>query len=184
MATTDLKVKGIRHRGLYEGREQSVSGRFRMKDGDSLATTDLIEAVPLGENVAPYRMQLTVTKLNGDPSVTGGAFDVGVAPIEASLGPDTKRPDGREYPPLEEDDDRLGSLDLDGGARVAADITVDPSDEAKWGPFYVTLTPSEAFSVAGGDIDVQLTVYFLGEKEEADPVYTSWLVNEGKYQND
>jgi|SRR5690625_35481 len=184
MATTDLKVKDIRHRGLYEGREQSVSGRFRLRDGEALATTDVIEAVPLGENVAPYRMQLTVTKISGEPVVTGGEFNVGVAPMAQSLGPNTKRADGREYPPLTAGASRLGTLDVNGVARDAADITVDPSDDAKWGPFYATLTPTEAISVADGDVDIQLTVYFLGEKEEADPVYTEWLVNGGKYKND
>lgn len=181
MATTDLNVKGIRHRGLYEGKEQSVSGRFRLHDGASLSTDDLIEAVPLGENVAPFRMVLTVTKLNGTPEVTGGAFNVGVAPY---LNEDVKRADGREYPPLAANAARFGSLDLGGNARVAADIDIDPSENAKWGPYYVTLTPTAAMSVEGGDVDVQLTVFFLGEKEEAEPVYTEWLVNGGKWRND
>ena len=181
MAITDLNVKNIRHRGLYEGREQSVSGRFRLKDGDALATTDVIEAIPLGENVQPSRFEITLTKLNGTPVLTNGAFNVGVAPM---MNEDAERADGRTYPALTAIANRFGALDLDGVSKDALDVTVDPSTATKWGPFYVTLTPTEAISVAGGDVDIQLTVYFLGEKEEADPVYTEWQVNGGKYKND
>lgn len=181
MATTDLFAKGIRHRGLYEGKEQSVSGRFRMTDGQTLAAGEAILAIPLGENVAPYRVMLTATKLDGTPVLTAAAFDVGVSPI---LDEDVERADGRVYPPLDEDADLFGNLDVSAAARDALDLTVDPSDSAKWGPFYVTLTPAAEASVAGGDVDIQLTVYFLGEKEEADPVYTEWQVNGGKYKND
>lgn len=181
MATTDLYVKGIRHRGLYEGKEQSVSGRFRMTDGQELAAGEPILAIPLGENVAPYRAMLTVTKLNGTPALTAASFDVGVSPL---MDEDVERADGRTYAPLTEDLDIFGSLDVTTAARDVADITVDPSTAAKWGPYYVTLTPGAAAAVADGDVDIQLTVYFLGEKEEADPVYTEWLVNGGKYQND
>lgn len=181
MAITDLYTKGIRHRGLYEGKEQSVSGRFRLRDGQSVAAGETVLAIPLGENVAPYRVMLTATKLDGTPTLTGAAFDVGVAPFKDE---DVERADGRVYPPLEEDLDRFGSLDVTSAARDAADVTVDPADDAKWGPFYVTLTADAEASVADGDVDIQLTVYFLGEKEEADPVYSEWLVNGGKFQND
>lgn len=182
MATTDLFVKGIRHRGLYEGKEQSVSGRFRLRDGDTVAAAETILAIPLGENVAPYRIMLTATKLDGTPVLTAAAFDVGVSPL---MDEDVERADGRTYAPLTEDLDLFGSLDVSSAARDVADITVDPSTAAKWGPFYVTLTAGVAdVEVAGGDVDIQLTVYFLGEKEEADPVYTEWLVNGGKYKND
>lgn len=181
MATTDLFVKGIRHRGLYEGKEQSVSGRFRLRDGGTAASGETILAIPLGENVAPYRIMLTATKLDGTPVLTGAAFDVGVTPL---MDEDVERADGRTYAPLTEALDLYGELDVSSAARDVADITVDPSDAAKWGPFYVTLTPAADVEVAGGDVDIQLTVYFLGEKEEADPVYTEWLVNGGKFQND
>lgn len=180
MAITDVNVKGIRHRGLYEGREQSVTGRFRLKAGDALATTDVINAIPLGENVQPSRFELTMTKLNGTPVLTNGEFNVGVAPMMTEAA---ERADGRVYPALSADDDLFGALDLDGVSKDALNVTVDPSSATKWGPFYVTLTPTEAISVAGGDVDIQLTVYFLGEKEEADPVYTEWQVNGGKYKN-
>lgn len=181
MATTDLFVKGIRHRGLYEGKEQSVSGRFRLRDGGTAAGGETILAIPLGENVAPYRIMLTATKLDGTPVLSDAAFDVGVSPM---MDEDVERADGRTYAPLTEDLDLFGSLDVSSAARDVADITVDPSTAAKWGPFYVTLTPALDAGVAGGDVDIQLTVYFLGEKEEADPVYTEWLVNGGKYKND
>ena len=181
MAITDLNVKNIRHRGLYEGKEQSVSGRFRMKDGQTLPADEAILAIPLGENVAPYRVMLTATKLDGTPVLTAAAFDVGVAPL---MDEDAERADGRVYPPLDEDADLFGNLDVSAAARDVLDLTVDPSDSAKWGPFYVTLTPASEASVADGDVDIELTVYFLVEKEEADPVYTEWQVNGGKYQND
>lgn len=182
MAITDLNVKGIRHRGLYEGREQSVTGRFRLKDGDTIPSGESIMAVPLGENVAPHRAVLTVTKLSGTPTLSDAEFDVGVAPL---MDEDVERADGRVYEPLSADTDLFGNLDVSAAARDSVDITADPSAAAKWGPFYVTLTAGASdVEVADGDVDMQLTVYFLGEKEEADPVYTEWQVNGGKYKND
>lgn len=184
MATykSDLTVKGIRHRSTHEGIVDSVTGRYRLADGASLTTADLLQMVPLGENVRPLRLILSYKEVSGTPVLTGGDFDVGVAPYQAT---NVKRADGTEYAPLTASATKYSSsADLGAASQVNIAVTVAPSDNTDWGPFYVTLTPGETTSVAGGDIDINLTVEFAAEKEEAAPVYSEGLaVNGGKYQN-
>lgn len=180
---TDLTVKGIRHRSTHEGIVDSVTGRIRLKPGMSLTTSDVINAVPLGENVRPLRMILSYKEVSGTPVLTGGDFDIGVAPM--TPGVNQKRPDGTEFPPLTAAATRYSSsADLGAASQVNVAVTAAPSDNTKWGAFFVTLTPGEATSVAGGEIDINLTVEFAAEKEEAEAVYSDGLaVNGGKYQN-
>jgi hypothetical protein len=184
MATlsSDLVNKKIRHRGLYVGKEQSLSGSFRIADGASIATTDLMRAVPLGENVRPIRITLLVTPLSGTPVLTNPTFDVGVEPVMAT---NFKRPDGTEFAPLAADTDILSP-----DAVIAANSTTDieiprpvADSVSGYGPFYVTLTPSGAgaFSVAGGDIQLQVEVVFLGEQNADATVYDAFANT--KYEN-
>ena len=85
MATfdSDLVVKKIRHRGLYSGKEQGVTGSRRFAAGASVALADLLRMGPVGENVRPIRLVLTSTPLSGTPVLTNATFTVGVAPISA-----------------------------------------------------------------------------------------------------
>lgn len=186
MATfkSDLVVKGIRHRSSHEGVLDSVTGRFRLNAGASVGTSDTFLAVPLGENVRPLRIILSLKEVSGTPALSGGAFSVGVAPI--TPGVNLKRPDGVEFPPLTASATQFSSsADFDDGS--ATEIVIEPvpvpSANTKWGPYYVTLTPTETSTVSGGAYDLNVTVEFAAEKEEADPVYTEWLVNGGKYKN-
>lgn len=186
MATykSDLVVKGIRHRSSHEGVLDSVTGRIRLNDGDSVGTSDTFLAVPLGENVRPLRIILSLKEVSGTPAITGGEFSVGVAPI--TPGVNLKRPDGTEFPPLTTSATQFSSAaDFDAGstAEVVIEPVPVPSANTKWGPYYVTLTPTETSTVSGGAYDLNVTVEFAAEKEEADPVYTEWLVNGGKYKN-
>lgn len=186
MATikSDLVVKAVRHRGLYEGKGQSLMGRVRLNAGDSVGTSDILHMVPLGENVRPSRIILSYKEVSGTPAITGGDFDIGVAPLLP--GVTVKRGDGTEFPPLTASGTLYSSnADLNDGAavQVAVTPTVAPSGNTKWGPFLVTLTPNETTSVAGGAIDLNLYVEFEGEKEEVLPPYDAFLVNGGKYKN-
>lgn len=186
MATykSDLDVKAIRHRGLYEGKTQSVSGRFRFNAGQQVTTADLLRAVPLGENVRPTKITLTLKKVSGTPAMTGGAFNVGVAPL--TPGVNAKRADGVEFPPLTASAALYGAADFDAGAVTKVELVAAqlPSANTKWGPFLITLTPTETSAISGGSFDINVTVEFQGEKEEAEAVYTTGLaVNGGKYQN-
>lgn len=185
MATykSDLVVKGIRHRSSHEGVLDSVTGRFRLNAG-SVGATDIFLAAPLGENVRPLRIILSLKEVSGSPSISGGGFNVGVAPI--TPGVNLKRPDGTEFPPLTASATQFSSsVDFNDGA--ATEVVIEPvpvpSANTKWGPYYVTLTPNETSTVSGGAYDLNVTVEFAAEKEEADPVYTEWLVNGGKYKN-
>ena len=176
MATlnSDLVVKKIRHRGLYSGKEQSVTGSIKLSAGASVATTDLMQMVPLGENVRPIRILLQVTPLSGTPVLTNAVFDVGVKSISTTA---LTRPDGTSYPALTTDADQLAaSVTLANNTKTAIEIPRPVADSvANYGPYYVTLTPkTSAFSVAGGDILVSSEVVFLGEIKPDAMVYTTW----------
>lgn len=183
MATfnSDIVAKKIRHRGIYTGKEQTVTGSLYVKAGTSIATTDLINAVPLGENVRPIRILLQATTRSGTPVMTNPTFDVGVAPIGGTF----TRPDGTTYPALSADTDLL-SPDLLIAANTILDVAIPrpvADSVANYGPFHVTLTPSGvgAFSVAGGDLELQVSVVYLGEQHPDVNVYTSFA--ETKYKN-
>lgn len=176
MATlnSDLVVKKIRHRGLYSGKEQSVTGSIKLSAGTSVATTDLLQMVPLGENVRPIRILLQVTPLSGTPVLTNAVFDVGVKSISTTA---LTRPNGTSYPALITDADQLAAnVTLANNTKTTIEIPRPVADSvANYGPYYVTLTPdTSAFSVAGGDILVSAEVVFLGEIKPDAMVYTSW----------
>lgn len=176
MATlnSDLVVKKIWHRGLYSGKEQSVTGSIKLSAGTSVATTDLLQMVPLGENVRPIRILLQVTPLSGTPVLTNAVFDVGVKSISTTA---LTRPDGTSYPALITDADQLAAnVTLANNTKTTIEIPRPVADSvANYGPYYVTLTPdTSAFSVAGGDILVSAEVVFLGEIKPDAMVYTSW----------
>ena len=176
MATlnSDLVVKKIRHRGLYSGKEESVTGSIKLSAGTSVATTDLLQMVPLGENVRPIRILLQVTPLSGTPVLTNAVFDVGVKSISTTA---LTRPDGTSYPALITDADQLAAnVTLANNTKTTVEIPRPVADSvANYGPYYVTLTPdTSAFSVAGGDILVSAEVVFLGEIKPDAMVYTSW----------
>lgn len=176
MATfyADQISKRLRHRGVYEGREQSVSGSYRLAVGASLATTDLLHMLRLGENVRPIRLLVAIKKINGTPVLTNGSFSIGVAPDTAA---NVTRPDGSVYPPLVASTTVLGA-----STALGADLTTQvidvppPTANTEWGPYVVTLTPSGAgaLSTAGGDVDIVLTAIFMGERTEAAPVYSEF----------
>lgn len=174
---TNLYRKGINHRGLYGGKEQTVTALLRVADGGSIATTDLIRAVPLGENTRPIRIVLTSTPVSGTPVLTNATFDIGVV----SRSTETyERADGTEFAPLTTDADALAdgvAIDAD---NMYADIEVTrpvADSVSNYGPYTVTLTPggAGAFSVAGGDVDIGVTVTFLGEQVTDGFVYTSFV---------
>ena len=107
--------------------------------------------------------------------MTNPTFDIGVEPI---LTENFKRPDGTEYAPLTEDDNILSPA-LVVAANMVTDVAVPrpvADSVSKYGPYYVTLQPAGAgaFSVAGGDLQLQLEVVFLGEQNVDPNVYTSY----------
>lgn len=180
MATykSDLTAKLIRQRGLYDGKIQPVSGSFRLSPGATLTTADIIQFVPQGENVRPTRIQVAVKEVSGTPTVTG-SVSVGVAPLQAT---DFTRPDGVAFPPLAASA-TLYSAAINLGTTVVTHLApaIAPTTNTKWGPFYVTATPTTNLSVSGGSVDIVVTVEFNGEHQEALPIYTEF--NSQKYKN-
>lgn len=177
MATlkSDLVAKKIRHRGLYSGKSQTVAGSIKVAAGGSIALADLIQAVPLGENVRPGRLRLYVTPLSGTPVLTNPTFNVGVTTITAA---NFTRPNGDVFVPV-----TTSATVLSTGLVVAANTITDvevprpvADSVSKYAPFYVTLTPAGvgAFSVAGGDILLTLEVEFAGEINPATAVYSEF----------
>lgn len=177
MATrrSNLDYKDIKHRGVYGGREQSVTGIIKVSAGQTVATTDLLQMVPLGENVRPTEIILHAVPTSGNPVLTGGAFNVGVVPWDSLP---FKRPDGKEFPVIPTDADALGTLTLPSGpliVRTSAPSRPVATNVPNYAPYRVTLTPSAAFSVAGGDIELSLTVIYVGEQVAEPYVYTDFL---------
>lgn len=174
---TNLQRKRNKQRGVYGGKEQTVTGLLRVADGGSIALTDLIRAVPLGENVRPIRIVLTATPVSGTPVLTNATFNIGVTPYATGT---YTRPDGTEFDPLTEDADVLAAgvaIDAD---NMYADIEVPrpvADSVSNYSPYIVTLTPAGvgAFSVAGGDIDLGVTVTFLGEQNADGFIYTEFV---------
>ncbi len=172
-----LVAKKLRHRGLYEGKEQTVTGMIKVADGGSIANADLIRMVPVGENVRPIEVRLYARTTSGTPVLTNPTFSIGVTPL---LATNLVRPNGTAYAPLAASTSALATglvLATDEDA-VANDLPAPVADGvSNYGPYIITATPSGvgAFSVAGGSIALYLEVKFLGEHSLADPLYTQYL---------
>jgi hypothetical protein len=184
MATIDsvAVLKKNRNRGITEGQVQTVSGRIRLGTGAtsaaaSVATTDLLRMIPLGENVRPLRVIVHALPIAGTPVLTNPTFSVGVASISAS---NLVRPDGTSFAPVTTSATALvASMVLDTD-NMKQDIEIKrpvADSVSNYGPYYVTLTPAGAgaFSVAGGDIDLYVTVEFIGERKDGGLVYTTYV---------
>lgn len=174
---TNLYRKANRQRGVYGGKEQSVTGVLAVADGGSIATSDLIRAVPMGENTRPIRITLTAVPVAGTPVMTNPTFNVGVTPLQAT---DLTRPNGDVFPPLTADADALAAaMVLSANETITSiDVARPVADSvAKYGPYAVTLTPAGAgaFSVAGGDVELHVTVIFLGEQIASGFVYDEYV---------
>lgn len=68
---SNLVNKKGRHRGLYEGKPQIVSGRLFLANGTVLTTSDDLLMVPVGENLAIKEIRLLVL---GDTSTIAGSI--------------------------------------------------------------------------------------------------------------
>ncbi len=66
---SNLAKKKARHRGLYEGKPNEVSGRIFLPAGTVLGVGDKLLFAPMGENQAPKRVHLLVI---GDTSTAAG----------------------------------------------------------------------------------------------------------------
>lgn len=91
---SDLINRNLRHRGTTSGKEYTVSGRRRVAAGGSIATTDLLRMVPLGESQRPIRLVAWIKAVTGTPVLTNASFSFGIAPVSAS---NLTRPDGSVY---------------------------------------------------------------------------------------
>ena len=179
MATFDslLVSKKNKQRGIYAGKEQSVTGQMVVKDGASYALADILRMIPVGENTRPVALRLYARTLRGNPTITNGTFDIGVAPMQTT---NFVRANGDVFPPLTEDTDAFGAAQALGTDEHVAilDLPAPVADSvANYGPYYITLKPAGAgaFSVAGGDVVLRLEVVFLGEESTSDALYTQYL---------
>lgn len=179
MATYDTSAvkKAIRHRGKKSGVIESVSGVLRVKAGASIATSDLIRFLRLGENTRISRVILNAVPVSGTPVLTNPTFSIGVV---ADGGTFTRGDTSTYAAPATLATAIVSSMVLDAD-NMKQDIEVKrpvADSVGNYGPHYVTATPAGAgaFSVAGGDIDLILTVEFRGEVKEDDDrfVYTTY----------
>ena len=175
--TSATYLKALRHRGPHAGKDFNVSGEIVVASGGSIALTDVIYIVRLGENQRPVRLRLKWTPLSGTPVLTNPAFDVGVI---ADTSATYTRFDGTTYPVIPTDADILSAdLTLDAD-NMATDVEVPrPVLDAvsNYGPYIITLTPSGAgaFSVAGGSGQLSLQVATMGEEKPNALVYTDYI---------
>ena len=172
---SNLYKKGFAHRGVYGGKEQTVTGVIRVKAGESIATSDLLRMVPLGENVRPVQLTLTAVPVAGNPVLTAFTFKAGVVPMSATP---FKRPDGTEFPVLAADDDALvASLAIPAGGLITSTAVTRPvaASVPNYAPFIATLVPTATASVAGGDVDLSLTVVFIGEQKADGLIYDKFM---------
>lgn len=180
--TKDVK-KLQRERGLYSGKAQTVTGELQLAAGASIATTDLIHGISLGENIRPNRVIVQFVPKSGTPVLTNPTFAVGVKSISASNYTDAK---GNSYAPAATSATALvASMVLDTD-EMKQDIEVSrpvADSVSGYAPFYVTLTPAGAgaFSVAGGDGTLKVTVEFLALEDTSALVYDSY--SNTKYKN-
>lgn len=179
MATYDTSTvkKAVRHRGKKSGVSETVSGVLRVKAGASIATTDLIRFLRLGEETRVTRVILTAVPVSGTPVLTNPTFAIGVV----ADGGTFTRGDTTTYPAAATLSTALVSSMVLDADFMKQDIEVKRAvadSVSNIGPVYVTATPAGvgAFSVAGGDIDLILTVEIRGEIEENDDrfVYTQY----------
>lgn len=174
---SNLVAKKNRNRGVYGGQAMSVTGAVKITAGQSVATSDLLRMVPIGENVRPVRIILTWHPASGTPVLTNAVFSVGIAPI---LTTNFNRPDGTVYPPPTASATAfVATATVDATDNMATVIEVKrpvADSVSKYGPSYVTLTPiTSAFSVAGGDGYLSCTVEYRGESTEADLIYSQYV---------
>ena len=182
MATLDsnLVKKKFKHRGRQAGRLEEVTGVIRFDAGESAALTDLLRMVPLGDNVRPVRLILTSVPVSGTPVLTNPTFTAGVTTV--SSGTFSRPGSSTTFTNVTADTDILATaitVNADNMASVIEVARPVADSVSNYAPFYVTLTPSGvgAFSVAGGAVDLCLTVQYYGEQADLETahVYTEYV---------
>ena len=178
---SNLFRKNVRNRGLYGGKPQAITGVIRVGTGStaqaaSIATTDLLRFMKLGENVRPVRVIIEAIPTSGTPVLTNPIFSVGVQQPNANA---FNRPDGTTYPAITTSATALvASMTLDSdNMKQEIEIKRPVADSVSgYAPYNVTLTPiTSAFSVAGGDVDLMVTVEYLGEQKSNGFVYNEYV---------
>lgn len=179
MATfnSDAVVKNLTYRANSSGQEATFTGAIKCAAGSSFALADVLNFMILGENQRPVRIILEAEHLSGTPVLTNPTFNIGVAPYVTTT---FKRADETTYPPTPVDVDQLSAALVIPADKMATDTVVArPVADAvsKYAPYYVTVQPAGAgaFSVAGGDILLKLTVECAGERRADSMVYTQYM---------
>lgn len=172
--TKDAK-KLQRERGLYSGKAQTVTGEIPLVAGASIATTDIIHGVILGENIRPNRVIVQFVPTSGTPVLTNPTFAVGAKQLSSAAYLNAK---GDSFPALTTSATALvASMVLDADdMKQDVEVSRPVADSvAGYAPYIVTLTPAGAgaFSVAGGNGTLKVTVEFLA-LEDPTQVYDSY----------
>lgn len=170
-------LKKQRNRGKARGVTSTASGTLRVGVGQtvtSVATTDLIKMLRMGENQRPLKVTLAAVPVSGTPVLVNPTFNCGV--IDAHGGTFT-RPDGTTFAVVTTDADQISAALVIPSDNMVIDSQVArPMATASFAPYDITLTPAGAgaFSVTGGVIDLVLTVEFNGEANGGALVYSEY----------
>lgn len=165
-----------RERGLYSGKPQAVTGEFYLTAGQSIATTDTMHALIMGQDTRPHRVIIQFIPTSGTPVLTNPTFAVGAKQLNANTYTDSR---GKTYPALTTSATSIvASMVLDADD-MKQDIEVQrpvADSVSGYAPYYLTVTPAGAgaFSVAGGNGTLKITVEFLGE-EDPTSIYNEYV---------
>lgn len=165
-----------RERGLYCGKPQSVTGEIYLVAGQSIATTDTIHALIMGQNTRPHRVVLNFVPTSGTPVLTNPTFAIGAKQLSTATFVDSRN---ISYPALTTSATAIvASMVLDADdMKQDIEVTRPVADSvAGYAPYYLTITPAGAgaFSVAGGNGTLKIMVEFLGE-EDPTSIYNEFV---------
>lgn len=173
--------KNVRQRGSHGGRLSSVTGviRFGIAGTGSSATgagvSDLLRMMYIGENIRPVRLILTSTPVSGTPVLANATFNAGIAQVNATS---FTRGDQTVYPAPATLATALASgltINTD-NMNTIIEVSRPVADSvSNYAPSIVTLTPTGAFSVSGGAVDLALTIEYFGEQKTNGFVYTDYV---------
>lgn len=164
---SNLKVKKMRHRGIYSGKDYDVAGRIFLAAGTALTTADDLLFIPVGENQVIHKISLLVL---GDTSTIAGSIGT-FQIVDANGDPVVVERNG----PFGADDSRFESpADAPASLRAAGQLdgyteTIIAAPTKLEGPVDVGIRITTGGTVAA-DTEIFLTAYFKGETSTNDTV--------------
>lgn len=167
MATLNSPLIGKRtkHRGIYAGQPYQIVGRISLPEGTVLATNDVLQFAPIGENQRVNKVKAYIVG-----SLPSAAVSIGIAQI---LGPDGQPLKVQRIGPFGDSEHTFTSpatdLDLFASAAVlstAREVVVAGGGKLA-GPAYLAAEVTTGGTVGAGGVEIYVGAEFDGEKAPA-----------------